>query len=169
MNAATPSLDDTLAEQLLGRGETVATAESCTAGLLAARFADRPGSSAYLIGGFVTYANEAKTAEVGVPADLLARVGAVSEEVAVAMAEGARRRLGTTYGLSTTGVAGPDGGTDTKPVGLVHIAVATPERTAHRELRLDGDRAAIRREAVTSALELLVDVLTAGGPATQPG
>jgi len=165
-SAARPP-DAVVADLLLDRGETVATAESCTAGLLAARFADRAGSSAYLIGGFVTYANEAKTAEVGVPAELLARVGAVSEEVAVAMAEGARRRLGTTYGLSTTGVAGPGGGTETKPVGLVHIAVAAAERTVHRELRLDGDRAAIRRETVTCALELLADVL--GGPATQPG
>lgn len=156
---ATNPLDERIAEQLLTAAATVATAESCTAGLLAARLADRPGSSAYLIGGFVTYANEAKTAEVGVPEAMLERVGAVSPEVAVAMAEGARRRLGTTYGLSTTGVAGPDGGTDTKPVGLVHIAVASAARTVHRELRLDGDRAAIRHDAVTCVLELLADLL----------
>lgn len=159
-----PDLDERLAVALLDHGATVATAESCTAGLVAARIADRPGSSAYLVGGFVTYANEAKTAEVGVPEELLARVGAVSEEVAVAMAQGARRRLGTTYGVSTTGVAGPDGGTAAKPVGLVHVAVASADRTWHRELMLDGDRARIRADAVTEGLDLLLEAVD-NGPA----
>lgn len=153
------TLDVRLADALLAEAATVATAESCTAGLVAARIADRPGSSAYLIGGFVTYANEAKTAEVGVPEDLLARVGAVSEEVAVAMARGARERLGTTYGVSTTGVAGPDGGTPEKPVGLVYVAVASAQRTWQRRLLLDGDRARVRHDAVTEALDLLVEAV----------
>lgn len=153
------TLDVRLADALLAESATVATAESCTAGLVAARIADRPGSSAYLIGGFVTYANEAKTAEVGVPEDLLARVGAVSEEVAVAMARGARERLGTTYGVSTTGVAGPDGGTSEKPVGLVYVAVASAQRTWQRRLLLDGDRARVRHDAVTEALDLLVEAV----------
>lgn len=148
-------LDRVVADQLLAAEATVATAESCTAGLLAGRLADLPGSSAYLMGGFVTYSNDAKTAEVGVPAALIAEVGAVSQEVAIAMAEGARRRLGTTYGLSTTGVAGPGGGTPDKPVGLVHVAVAGPHRTWHRALQLGGDRGTIRRRAVVSILHLL--------------
>ena len=159
MNDQPTSIDSFVAERLISDGATVATAESCTAGLLAARFADRPGSSAYLVGGFVTYANEAKTAEVSVSEELLARVGAVSEEVAIAMAQGAQRRLGTTYGLSTTGVAGPDGGTEAKPVGLVHIAVASADRVWHRELHLPGDRTTIRLGAVTCSLELLRDAL----------
>lgn len=153
-----PSLDEKLATALLAQRATVATAESCTAGLLAGRIADRPGSSAYLIGGFVTYANAAKTAEVGVPVELLERVGAVSEEVALAMAAGARQRLGTTYGVSTTGVAGPDGGTPDKPVGRVHIAVASADGTWHRRLQLDGDRAQVRTDTVTEALTLLLEV-----------
>lgn len=156
------SLDERLAAALLRAGATVATAESCTAGLVAGRLADRPGSSAYLIGGFVTYANEAKTAEVGVSEDLLARVGAVSEEVAVAMARGARERLGTSYGVSTTGVAGPDGGTPDKPVGRVHVAVASTERTWHRRLQLDGDRAKVRHDSVHQALELLLAAVEEG-------
>ncbi|MEQ6899793.1 competence/damage-inducible protein A [Nocardioides sp. YIM 152588] len=149
------TVDRVVADLLVERGATVATAESCTAGLVAGRLADLPGSSRYLLGGFVTYANEAKTAEVAVPEELLARHGAVSEEVALAMADGARARLGTTYGLSTTGVAGPDGGTADKPVGLVHIAVTTADRRWHRALRLSGDRAAIRGRSVTCLLHLL--------------
>lgn len=155
-----PDIDDAIATALLERGATVATAESCTAGLLAARIADRAGSSSYLIGGFVTYANSAKVTEVGVPEELLERVGAVSEEVAVAMAQGARARLGTTYGLSTTGVAGPGGGTPDKPVGRVHIAVVTADRTWQRRLQLDGDRAAVRAQTVTETLRLLQTALT---------
>ncbi|WP_067429441.1 CinA family protein [Nocardioides jensenii] len=157
------SLDERLATALLFHEATVATAESCTAGLVAGRLADRPGSSAYLIGGFITYANEAKTDEVGVPEELLERVGAVSEEVAVAMAQGARGRLGTTYGVSTTGVAGPDGGTPEKPVGLVHVAVASADRVWHRRLLLDGDRAGVRADSVTQALDLLLEAITGRG------
>ncbi|WP_228389274.1 CinA family protein [Cumulibacter manganitolerans] len=156
------SLDEDLAAALLAHDATVATAESCTAGLVAGRIADRPGSSAYLIGGFVTYANRAKTEEVGVAADVLDRVGAVSEEVAVAMAQGARARLGTTYGLSTTGVAGPDGGTPQKPVGRVHIAVVSADRTWHRRLQLDGDRAQVRADTVTEVLRLLLEAVATG-------
>ncbi|TIC87642.1 competence/damage-inducible protein A [Nocardioides sp. GY 10113] len=158
------TVDRVLADLLVARGATVATAESCTAGLVAGRLADLPGSSRYLLGGFVTYANEAKTAEVGVPEQLLRQVGAVSEEVAVAMAAGARERLGTTYGLSTTGVAGPDGGTPEKPVGLVHVAVVSQDGVRHRALRLGGGRDAIRARSVTSLLHLLREVVSAGPP-----
>lgn len=149
------NIQDLVVAELLGQGATVATAESCTAGLVAARFADRPGSSAYLVGGFVTYSNAAKTSQVDVPEELLAAVGAVSEEVAVAMAQGARSRLGTTYGIATTGIAGPGGASPGKPVGLVHVAVASADRTWHERLELDGDRARVRAETVTAALALL--------------
>ena len=148
-------VDDVLAEALLAQGATVATAESCTAGLLAGRLADRPGSSSYLLGGFVTYANEAKTSELGVPAELLAEFGAVSREVAEAMARGARERLGATVGVGVTGVAGPGGGTADKPVGLVHVAVDVAGEIHQRELHLGGDRAAVRRRTVVAALHLL--------------
>lgn len=152
-------VDRIVADALVATGASVATAESCTAGLVAGRLGDLAGSSAYLVGGFVTYADEAKTAEVGVPAELIAEVGAVSAEVAVAMAEGARRRLGTTYGLATTGVAGPGGGSAAKPVGLVHIAVAGPGGTRGRELRLGGGRSAVRARSVTAVLHLLREVI----------
>lgn len=155
------TVDDVVAEALIARGATIATAESCTAGQLAARFADRAGSSAYLTGGFVTYANEAKVAEVAVPQDLLDSVGAVSPQVAVAMARGARHRLGTTYAVGITGVAGPDGGTPEKPIGLVHVCLVGPDDDAHPlELRLGGDRASIRARTVVAALHLLREALT---------
>ncbi len=110
------SIDEVVASLLREAGATITTAESCTAGLLAGRLADVPGSSGYLLGGFVTYANQAKVDVVGVPQHLLESVGAVSAEVAEAMAAGARARLGTTFGIGVTGVAGPGGGTAEKPV-----------------------------------------------------
>ena len=155
------SVDRLVADALSAAEATMATAESCTAGLLAGRIADVPGSSAYLLGGFVTYANEAKTAEVGVPADLIETHGAVSREVAESMAAGARERLGTTYGISTTGVAGPGGGTAEKPVGRVHIALAGPDGVRHQQLDLPGDRAFIRARTVTTCLHLLREELAA--------
>jgi len=158
------SVDEVVADLLRAQGLTLATAESCTAGLLAGRIADRPGSSAYLLGGFVTYADEVKTSQLGVDPDLLARVGAVSEEVAVAMARGARERLGTTLGVSVTGVAGPDGGTPEKPAGLVHVCVSREGRDEQRELRLGGSRAHVRARTVVSCLHLLRELLTTDGP-----
>ena len=159
------TVDEVVADLLRERGATVATAESCTAGLLAGRLGDRPGSSAYLVGGFVTYANEVKTSQLGIDAGLLERVGAVSEEVAVAMARGARERLATTYGISVTGVAGPDGGTAEKPVGLVHVCLSGPHGDEPRELRLGGSRAHVRARTVISCLHLLRELLTTDGPA----
>ncbi len=150
------SIDEIVAEGLLDRGWTIGTGESCTAGLLAARLADRPGSSAYLVGGLVTYSNELKQRLLGVEASVLDAVGAVSAEVARAMADGARERLGTDVGVGITGVAGPGGGTPEKPVGLVHLC-ATASDGGVEEVRvvLGGDRAEIRARSVVVALHLV--------------
>ena len=136
-----PSIDEVVAMGLLDRGWTIATAESCTAGLLAGRLADRAGSSAYLLGGLVTYANDVKRDLLGVPQEVLESVGAVSAEVARAMADGARRVVGTDVGVGITGVAGPGGGTPDKPVGLVHLCVTSADGVVARAVRLGGDRA----------------------------
>lgn len=135
---------------------TVAVAESCTGGLLAGRLTERPGASAYVAGGLVVYSNEAKSALAGVDADLIARVGAVSAEVAGALADGALARFGADVGVGITGVAGPDGGTPEKPVGRVHVAVAdrSGARVARR-LDLPGSRADVRDRTTTVALHLL--------------
>ncbi|HZC69777.1 MAG TPA: competence/damage-inducible protein A [Jatrophihabitans sp.] len=149
------TIDDIVAEALVTRGLTIATAESCTGGLLAARLTDRPGSSAYVLGGVTSYANEAKQDLLGVPANLIAQVGAVSAEVAEAMANGVRARLGADVGVGITGVAGPDGGTEEKPVGLVHICAVSPQRTVARRIMLPGNRAEIRKRAVVVAMHML--------------
>lgn len=140
---------------LQARGQTLACAESCTGGRIAAEVTSVPGASAWFMEGACTYANEAKVRTCGVDPALLAAHGAVSEPVARAMAEGIRARAGTTYGLSSTGVAGPGGGSPEKPVGTVHIALATPEGTHHRLLRLGGDRERIMALTVGAALDLL--------------
>lgn len=154
-----PSIDEVVATALLDRGWTIATAESCTAGLLAGRLADRAGSSAYLLGGLVTYSNDVKRDLLGVPQELLESVGAVSAEVARAMADGARRVVGTDVGVGITGVAGPGGGTPDKPVGLVHLCVTSADRVVAREVRLGGDRAGVRQRSVAVALHLLRELL----------
>ncbi|HEY1318241.1 MAG TPA: CinA family nicotinamide mononucleotide deamidase-related protein, partial [Gaiella sp.] len=142
------------------RGFRLATAESCTGGLVAARLSDVPGASDVLAGGIVSYANDVKTAELGVPGELIAEHGAVSAEVAEAMAEGVRDRLGVDLGIAVTGVAGPGGGTPEKPVGLVYFHVATPDGGEARSFSLPGDRATIRSRATVSALHLARQVLT---------
>ena len=135
---------------------TLAIAESCTGGLVAERITRVPGSSDYFLGGAVTYTNELKTLLVGVPAEQIAAHGAVSEPVARAMAEGARRALGSTWGIGITGVAGPGGGSEEKPVGTVHLALAGPDgETLHRKMRFPGDRERIRWFASQLALEML--------------
>ena len=153
------TLDELVALALLDAGATIATAESCTAGMLASRLADRPGSSAYLLGGIVSYANEVKRDQLGVDQGLLDTVGAVSAEVARAMADGARLRLGTTYGVAITGVAGPGGGTPEKPVGLVHVCLTSADATHPLELRLGGSRDRIRTRTVVEVLHLVRRVL----------
>ena len=144
-----------LGEVLKRNGFTVAVAESSTAGMLGALIADVPGSSAYFQGGVIAYSNELKRDELGVSEDLLRTVGAVSREVAQAMAEGARGRLRSTLAAAITGIAGPDADGTTKPVGLTYIAVATPGGTTVREFNFGGDRAANRRQAAMEALAML--------------
>ena len=140
---------------LIARGETLACAESCTGGLLTSAFVDLPGSSAYLIEGAVTYANEAKMRRLGVSQATLASFGAVSAECAREMAEGVKKAAGTTYALATTGIAGPDGGTPEKPVGTVFVALAAPDETIVKRLKLSGDRARIREVTVLHILDIL--------------
>ena len=148
-----------LAGQVLDRlragGQTVAVAESLTGGLLSAALTDVPGASAAFRGGMVTYATELKTVLLGVDALMLARHGAVYPPVAVAMADGVRARLGATYGLATTGVAGPEPA-DGQPVGTAHIAVSVADDTVVRTIALTGDRQQIRRLTVEHALGLLL-------------
>ena len=149
------SVDQLVADLLRGRGATVATAESCTGGLLGGRLTELPGSSDYVVGGAIVYSNAAKRALLDVPADLLETHGAVSAPVAQSMAEGARTALGADYALSVTGIAGPDGGTPDKPVGLVFIGCAGVGETLVRRHEFPGDRAAVRAWSLTAALHLL--------------
>jgi nicotinamide-nucleotide amidase len=136
---------------------TIATAESCTGGLIAGALTSVPGSSDAVYGGFVTYADEAKIAMVGVPFGQLREFGAVSKEVAIAMAEGALAAAGTHLVIAVTGIAGPDGGSKEKPVGLVHFALATAEETRHlRKHFKDLDRDGIRHATVLEALKMIV-------------
>ena len=141
-------------------GFTVATVESCTGGLVGGALTAIAGSSALVTGGLITYANEAKIALAGVPADLLAAHGAVSEPVARAMAEGGRTRLASSFAVAITGVAGPGGGSAEKPVGLVHFACAGAAGTRHRERRFGPlSRDEIRRLSVIEALDLLREAM----------
>jgi nicotinamide-nucleotide amidase len=148
--------DELLARALLARGWTVATGESCTGGMLASRLVDRAGSSAYVAGGVVAYSNEAKTALLGVPADMIATHGAVSPEVARALADGARDRFGADVGIGITGVAGPDGGTPAKPVGYVCFCVTTAAGLVlARDPQLPGSRADVRERSTDLGMHLL--------------
>ena len=148
------SIDELVAAALSGR--RLALAESCTAGLLAARIADRPGASAYFAGGAVAYSNAAKTEILGVTPDLLAAHGAVSPEIAEAMADGALDRFGADVAVGVTGVAGPDGGTEAKPVGYVCICAKTAEgRVLARDPKLPGGRADVRDRSVSVSMHML--------------
>jgi nicotinamide-nucleotide amidase len=142
-----------------GRGLTLATAESCTGGLVAARLTSVPGSSDVLVGGVVAYANGVKERELGVPADVLERYGAVSAETAEAMARGARERLGADVAVAVTGVAGPGGGTEQKPVGLVFVHVSGPDGEHARRTDFPGDREMVRGRATAAALHLVRKLL----------
>jgi nicotinamide-nucleotide amidase len=146
---------DLVLSLLRARGLTLATAESCTGGLVAARLTDVPGSSDVFLGAVVAYANEVKEGELGVPAEVIARYGAVSAETATAMAQGARERLGADIAVGVTGIAGPGGGTPEKPVGLVHLHVAGPGGGRDQRLDLPGDRETIRTRATVASLHLV--------------
>src|SRR5712691_10714836 len=144
-----------LGEELRRRGWRLATAESSTAGLIGHAITMIPGASDYYVGGVISYSNLSKEVQLGVPSDLLDRWGAVSAEVASAMAQGARDRFGVEMGVAVTGIAGPDGGTATKPVGHHYVAVASPGHPAVVEvLDLDFDRDGNRAAAALAALEL---------------
>jgi nicotinamide-nucleotide amidase len=142
------------------RKQMIVTVESCTGGLIAGALTDVPGSSEAVHGGFVTYANEAKEAMVGVPAELIEKHGAVSEPVARAMAEGALRSTAVAVAIAVTGIAGPGGGTEGKPVGLVHFACATADgTTAHVERFGDIGRQQVREQSVIVALDVVIAAL----------
>jgi len=149
-----------LAERLqaacLAAGSTVALAESCTGGMVATAITEVAGSSGYFVGGVVSYANEAKRDLLGVDPDVLAAHGAVSAQVARAMAIGARERFGSTLAAAVTGIAGPDGGSEAKPVGLTYVAIADADGEDVRRIVWSGDRDANRRDSVGAVLEMLL-------------
>ncbi len=151
MNFDLKQLSQTLKERKL----TVATAESLTAGRVASTLTEQPGSSEFFQGGIVAYSNQLKLELLGVPWEVLAEHGAVSEQCAQTMAQGARRKLGTKIAVATTGIAGPDGGTPQKPVGLVWLAVADGHQVTTACHHFQGDRLAISEAATEKALELL--------------
>ncbi|MBN1297396.1 competence/damage-inducible protein A [bacterium] len=148
-------LEQVVGDLLVQRNATVATAESCTGGLIAHMLTNVPGSSRYLIGGIVSYENRIKTGWVEVPVELISQYGAVSFPVAEAMAEGIRRVMKTDFGVATTGIAGPDGGTIDKPVGSVHVAVAGPADVVSEYHRFPMDRQGNKQRFATAALDLL--------------
>jgi len=150
-------LADDVGRLLSGRSLTLAVAESCTAGGLAHAVTEVPGSSAYFVGGVVSYSNEAKVELLGVDRAAIDSKGAVSEEVAIQMADGARTRLGSDLGVGITGIAGPSGGTPEKPVGLVYIAVSSSNRSTCSRNLFEGSRAEVRARAVETALKMLLE------------
>jgi len=152
---AEKSLAEVVGEKLTRQGKTIAVAESCTGGLLAKLLTDIPGSSKYLTYGWVTYSNEAKTSELGVPADLIQEYGAVSEQVAESMARAARQKAGTDYAIGITGIAGPTGGTEQKPAGLVYIGVDSENGCDTKRCLFFGNRRFIRLRAAQTVLNIL--------------
>lgn len=152
-------LEERLGERLRERGFTISVAESCTGGLLASRITEVPGASAYFRGGIVAYQNNVKERLLGVPTLVLAEKGAVSEETARAMAHGVRKLLRSDVGVAVTGIAGPDGGSVDKPIGLVYIAVETPAERRCERFLWSGDRASNREDSVCAALEMTHSLL----------
>jgi len=149
------TLEDVVGQILSGCGKTVATAESCTGGLLAKRLTDIPGSSKWFKGGVVAYTGDAKMFLLGVDPAHIQQAGEVSEEVACDLAEGARRRFGADFGVGVTGIAGPDGGTEEKPVGTVHVAVASAGEVTHHKFVFPGGRGLVRRLSTSMALDMV--------------
>jgi nicotinamide-nucleotide amidase len=155
------SLEEVVGMYLVLKGATISVAESCTGGMLAERLTAVPGSSRYFISGIVSYSNESKIDLAGIPPLLLEMQGAVSEEVARGLSESIRQRINTTIGVGVTGIAGPTGGSAEKPVGTVHIAVASPERTVHERFLFPGTRDRVRWQASQAALNMVRRVLMA--------
>jgi nicotinamide-nucleotide amidase len=147
------TLEEVVAESLQRQTATIAVAESCTGGMLAARLTNVPGSSTYFLGGIVCYSNEIKVSMVDVPLQTIEKHGAVSSEVALALAEGVRRRTDATIGVGITGIAGPAGGTAEKPVGLVHVAISDRAGSRDKAFQFAGDRQRIRLNATQAALD----------------
>jgi nicotinamide-nucleotide amidase len=159
--APEPSTGKQIIDMLAADNKTIVTAESCTGGLIAAALTDIPGSSAAVYGGYVTYANAAKSRMIHVQARLIRDYGAVSNQVARAMADGARNTARADYAVAVTGIAGPDGGSEKKPVGLVYVAVSSELATVVIEHNFgDLGRDAIRKASVQAALDLVMQVLT---------
>ena len=160
MTSELSTILDGVHERLTETRQTVSVAESCTGGLLGAALTDRPGSSSYFLGGIQAYANSVKEKLLGVDHETLASVGAVSEEVASEMALGIQRLTGSDWAVSTTGIAGPDGGTEDKPVGTVWVSVADSVGVFSQKLSLDGSRSEIRDRTVIEALSMLLERLS---------
>jgi PncC family amidohydrolase len=152
-------LERLIGDLLRQEGWTLSIAESCTGGLICDRITNVPGSSDYFEGGMVTYSNESKAKHLGIPVDYIKRYGAVSPQVAKMMAQGVRKAFHTTFGLSTTGVAGPTGGTKRSPVGRVFIGIASGKRTWVKKLDLKGSRRDIKKRAAGRGLEFFYEIL----------
>ena len=159
MESAYEMLSDKLGRDLYARGLTIACAESCTGGLLTSTLTDIPGSSYYVMGSVVSYSNDVKSRVLGVSEETLSQYGAVSEETAREMAEGVRQLMQTDIGVGITGIAGPDGGSAEKPVGLVYIAVSSQTRTVVQKNYFHGTRLENKQAAVANALAMIRDVL----------
>jgi len=156
-------LAEEVGKLLRSKGLTISVAESCTGGRLGDVLTDVPGSSDYFLGGVISYSNDAKVGLLGVNSRTLKAKGAVSEEVAIQMASGARKRLGADIGIGITGVAGPSGGTPTKPVGLVYVAVSSRGSSECSRNVFRGSRSSIKDQSVRKALEMLVESLEKTG------
>jgi len=153
------ALERAIGNRLRERGWTISIAESCTGGLICDRITNVSGSSDYFMGGMVTYSNESKAAHLSIPLGFIKKYGAVSPQVARKMAQGVRKAFNTTFGLSTTGVAGPTGGTRRSPIGRVFIGIANGRRTWVRKLDLKGDRREIKKKATDEALQFFYERL----------
>ncbi len=159
MTITVSEISEQVGQRLKQQRQSLATGESCTGGLIGHLLTEVAGSSAYYLGGIVAYSNQVKQQQLAVPQSIIAAFGAVSAETASAMAEGAQAALAADIGVATTGIAGPGGGTPTKPVGLVYIAVATATVTECRRYVFQGDRHAIKQQTAVTALRLLLEVL----------
>jgi len=152
-------LEKRIGNLLREKGYTLSIAESCTGGLICDRITNVSGSSGYFMGGMVTYSNESKAEHLGIPSAIIKRHGAVSPQVARRMAQGVRKALHTTFGLSTTGVAGPTGGTKRSPIGRVFIGISDGRRTCVKKLDLKGSRREIKKKATEKALQFFYERL----------